>query len=1018
MASLLPAGAASSTQLASVPTQSSQGSGIVGRIEFPNAAVCPAEPSSFTASTSSANHLAAAKAAYEIIFEHSPNPLKTIILPHEIEIHSLEKGDSISSSLHIMAEEAPIEVLSEGIGRGESSTLSPSAHHSEEGCRAAVAVADHQAALIKNNDLFKSWLKDKDLVSTKTSGENDNCLINTLIQHATGNYNLDSFGDTNEVRGWIEAKFPGNPSALLEDEPRALEAIAYINQKYGAHLLVCFIQANEDGSPLISTIVKEADGPEMQHPVVIWQQGGHYVAIAAQQFYTQLQVNSGVMKGVALTSTSSEIDYQSPPPINPRCVEHYQRAREYASQRGWTESSLEFSIPLEEIMEAFEKLMSSMNGKQFVIPMKARVVEIDKEGFKLEKLSKKQYKDPRIRVWIILALEALKSPKGIKIARFILNQLHWLDVEEYLFKEAEALESRAISAPHSNTHSSSSSSGQVGEFPVSGNQSLTESQSSFLEAERHYHALSLMHPFDAISYIKRAHMFFRCGHYDQGMKISRNAINKVTDPSEQEFLQYSIVMNIIVRNKPTQMKRSEVEKFLDVAFKMIERFSIEDTYFIKFLSGLLNEYVENFGVHDTPTLHRLFEYIKKILILTISEDPEISLVHLDWAEKMMLLIFSSYTTIIEDEGDSKNVRLRSMAKDYCQHPPIMKIFFNWCVKNECLGELIALYETHRPLNAIACLENYYLAKAITFTQASAPLSEIEQFLFRSHDTAHEPWTAFNMGSFLLGLKKPPEPNAATCYFEEAVKLEGDHPSLGHLLGLWACQWLCQNVDDANSTLGLLSGIDAEKARMCFELQARKVVSYEDVLHCAGFTSKFQTPSLPEPRRPTVLSISSKIKQWIEERKIPISGGYFGIPVHQRNTDRMPPGLEKVYREELAKKAARKETLTFPVVKHDCWIGKKGKNQVPRVDIEDYSNTGNSTHFQPLRFQRGATTYGGLRLPLGQILTLEMITEAYEVWLKTEKAYLVVFNPDHCTNLTDVYNEIFGMDVVNRRVNHS
>lgn len=122
-------------------------------------------------------------------------------------------------------------------------------------------------------------------------------------------------------------------------------------------------------------------------------------------------------------------------------------------------------------------------------------------------------------------------------------------------------------------------------------------------------------------------------------------------------------------------------------------------------------------------------------------------------------------------------------------------------------------------------------------------------------------------------------------------------------------------------------------------------------------------------------------------------------VNRNRADALDNQAKEYYDKKLPKKT---DAIQIPTEKHDCWVGVKGKNMIPRIDIEQYHDTGNMPKFQRLRFQcggsqkQGGKTYGGILLPCKHRITVETIIEAYNLWKNQDKAYMVLYVPKEVT----------------------
>lgn len=172
-------------------------------------------------------------------------------------------------------------------------------------------------------------------------------------------------------------------------------------------------------------------------------------------------------------------------------------------------------------------------------------------------------------------------------------------------------------------------------------------------------------------------------------------------------------------------------------------------------------------------------------------------------------------------------------------------------------------------------------------------------------------------------------------------------------------------------------------------------------------------------RNAISRLSTEIQAWLnidykthEQRVFHIGGSFFGISIHQINCQNMSNDTQRYYNEKLAIKLKNAhETIRFPQLNHDCWVGRHGSPE-PRIDIEHHYPTGNSPHFQRLRFQEGSTnTYGGLKVPIHSDIPHGIILKAYQTWCQNPKAvYLVIIDTHTAEDLKVILTEVYNMHI--------
>jgi hypothetical protein len=129
---------------------------------------------------------------------------------------------------------------------------------------------------------FEKLLKDKRLVATQVSGRGLDCFIYSLLQHVTGRYDL-SFFDNDLV--CVIKKTAGLDPDFMEmrydDTEDSLEIVKAINKIFRINLKVYSIQINNEGQPIILPPLFESDALGPMHPVILWLQVDHYVAVTS-----------------------------------------------------------------------------------------------------------------------------------------------------------------------------------------------------------------------------------------------------------------------------------------------------------------------------------------------------------------------------------------------------------------------------------------------------------------------------------------------------------------------------------------------------------------------------------------------------------------------------------------------------------------------------------------------------------------------------------------------------------------
>lgn len=128
------------------------------------------------------------------------------------------------------------------------------------------------------NNKLRHWFTDRHMTIVANQGKNQNCLLISLIQHATGQYDsqhekaASDFKDilTKESQGQI-----GKYDALYDDTDLMTALIKRLNENYNCDMRVDFYTADLNGDPAIRSV---GDGKK---PVIIFNQVGHFEAVVS-----------------------------------------------------------------------------------------------------------------------------------------------------------------------------------------------------------------------------------------------------------------------------------------------------------------------------------------------------------------------------------------------------------------------------------------------------------------------------------------------------------------------------------------------------------------------------------------------------------------------------------------------------------------------------------------------------------------------------------------------------------------
>ena len=130
------------------------------------------------------------------------------------------------------------------------------------------------------NNKLRHWFTDRHMTIVANQGKNQNCLLISLIQHASGQYDsqhekvASDFKDilTKESQGQI-----GKYDALYDDTELMTALIKQINEKYQSDMRVDFYTADLNGDPAIRSV---GNGKK---PVIIFNQVGHFEAVVSNR---------------------------------------------------------------------------------------------------------------------------------------------------------------------------------------------------------------------------------------------------------------------------------------------------------------------------------------------------------------------------------------------------------------------------------------------------------------------------------------------------------------------------------------------------------------------------------------------------------------------------------------------------------------------------------------------------------------------------------------------------------------
>lgn len=143
------------------------------------------------------------------------------------------------------------------------------------GIRATQAIAEERERMAKLMPKVESWMKARNIAIVPNNGDGLNCLIISLLQHATKDYASQHTEMAGKLRTAVQKKFPdvGN-NMLYSDDIVFKSLVNFINKKFDADMNVLIVQPDENGTPVVLPF-----NPTGKNDVVIIQQGAHYEAV-------------------------------------------------------------------------------------------------------------------------------------------------------------------------------------------------------------------------------------------------------------------------------------------------------------------------------------------------------------------------------------------------------------------------------------------------------------------------------------------------------------------------------------------------------------------------------------------------------------------------------------------------------------------------------------------------------------------------------------------------------------------
>ncbi|MGR3972972.1 MAG: hypothetical protein QRY72_00085 [Candidatus Rhabdochlamydia sp.] len=191
----------------------------------------------------------------------------------------------------------------------DSSKESPSSSQENSKSSKKPNFNEHEIDQTQTMGSFQDWMEKVQLKETDVSGNQSNCLIHAILQHATGLYKVKEFKAAQSLREMIQIDEPIDVIG-----PAAKRLVEIINQKMkletGSEIIFYFIQSNNEGLPFHYHNLGSRDG----HPAIIWHQGTHYVSIIPQPSSDEsiLPLQHDFQEKLSINTASDHKDRSSP----------------------------------------------------------------------------------------------------------------------------------------------------------------------------------------------------------------------------------------------------------------------------------------------------------------------------------------------------------------------------------------------------------------------------------------------------------------------------------------------------------------------------------------------------------------------------------------------------------------------------------------------------------------------------------------------------------------------------------
>lgn len=127
------------------------------------------------------------------------------------------------------------------------------------------------------NESLGKWFGTQGIQVAPNAGSGCNCLIISLIQHATGEYLSEHEDEARYFRAFLIERLKVSASGMLHSDDQACdELVKEINRIYGTSINPVFVMSTkEHAEPYVLPLIDFGGA----NPVVIWQEGFHYEAL-------------------------------------------------------------------------------------------------------------------------------------------------------------------------------------------------------------------------------------------------------------------------------------------------------------------------------------------------------------------------------------------------------------------------------------------------------------------------------------------------------------------------------------------------------------------------------------------------------------------------------------------------------------------------------------------------------------------------------------------------------------------